>query len=197
VSHDAGNLLRATSLSLERMALHPALGDDVSPLLEQARGQLREAQGFLKVVGHAPDIPQPFDAVACLRLVIALHGDRQRIVVDDVVPGFVVQGQPRALARILSNLLTNGLEHAERVHVAAEDGVLRVSNALQGPAPDDSIYERGRSSKGTGRGLGLHWSRRLAGELGAELHHESLQRDGGSWIQFVLDFSGPPERPRG
>lgn len=194
VSHDARNLLRATRFSLEALAVSPDAGEQARGLAERADQQLREAESFLQAVGTRPGDLQDVDAVAVLRLVVALHEGRRSVDAGALSGELPVRARPDELSRLLSNLVTNALDHGGEVTVRREERSLVVANPLSGPPPGPEIYERGRSTKGRGRGLGLYWSREFAGRMGARLSHDVHAADGGdgrAWIRFALAFDAP------
>ena len=100
--------------------------------------------------------------------------------------------RPRELSRLLSNLVTNAIEHGGGARVALEGRSVVVANPLRGELPGDDFYERGQTAKRAGRGLGLYWSRKLAEEMGASLTHALDESADARRIRFTLDFGSAP-----
>ena len=195
VAHDSRKLLRAARLSMERLEHIDGLDPEADKVLRLALAQVQQADSFLQALGSTPDNVQLLDAVACMRLVISLHSRRKQIDASELeADALPLEGTPRDLARLLSNLLGNALEHAGQAEVSAAPGArtLRVSNALSGPDPGPEIYQRGLSSGGARQGnsgLGLALAQELAQRLDARLTHQVADRGAQRWISFVLEFS--------
>ena len=188
VAHDARNLLRAARVTLEQLAVARDAGSESRRLVETADLQVREAESFLRVIASRPDVAQEFDAVGCLRLVLALHRQRKVIDFTDVGGELSTYGKPRELTRVLGNLLTNALEHAGTARVGVEGREIVLANPLHGPMPGPEIYERGRSSKATSKGLGLAFCRSVCESSAWRLGHEAIEVQGEPWIRFRLAF---------
>ncbi|MFZ5706179.1 MAG: sensor histidine kinase [Pseudomonadota bacterium] len=107
----------------------------------------------------------------------------------------VARGDFRRILQVLINLLSNAIRHTPaggtvRVDCAREGDIAAVIVADQGDgiAPDDQErifdrFERLGLHDGTGSGLGLYISRRLARAMGGELGVDSAPGDG---ARFVL-----------
>jgi len=188
VAHDSRKLLRDARESLALMALKP--GEDPGELLDKAEAQVKQAESFLFAMGSAPEMVTELDAVGCLRLVASLQRRRQRIDTEDIGGVINVVGRPGDLSRLFSNLMVNALEHSEddTVVVRTDGNSVYVENPLHGDAPSQEIYQKGTSSSGPGRGLGLALASQMAERLGARLSHEVIQRDGQDWISFCVQF---------
>lgn len=101
-----------------------------------------------------------------------------------------------SLERILSNLLSNAMKHAERGEVSFDvemmpDRSLRFTVADQGPGfpPEvlDHLFDRGVRAKEAarqGQGMGLHICKDLADQMGGVLQVENRAR--GARIRFEL-----------
>jgi len=118
ISHDAGRLAR--------------LVDDLL-VLERA--------------GAAAQEPEPVDLGPLVEHVVRLHGESDGRVVLGAVDSVRVSGEREALARVLENLVENGLVHgppAGRVTVAVRrrDGRALVTVSDEGPGPDAAQRER-------------------------------------------------------
>lgn len=107
----------------------------------------------------------------------------------------VARGDFRRILQVLINLLSNAIRHTPaggtvRIECAREGDIAAVIVADQGDgiAPDDQErifdrFERLGLHDGTGSGLGLYISRRLARAMGGELGVDSAPGDG---ARFVL-----------
>ncbi|WP_206335745.1 sensor histidine kinase [Rhizorhabdus phycosphaerae] len=107
----------------------------------------------------------------------------------------VARGDFRRILQVLINLLSNAIRHTPaggtvRIDCAREGDIAAVIVADQGDgiAPDDQErifdrFERLGLHDGTGSGLGLYISRRLARAMGGELGVDSAPGDG---ARFVL-----------
>jgi signal transduction histidine kinase len=105
----------------------------------------------------------------------------------------VVEADRSAVARILSNLVANGLRHgagmtAFSVSMLDRDGAYVVRVANDGPPlPDDAdrLFQRGVTGPSGGAGLGLSIARELAERMGATVSAESPAEGG---VAFTLTF---------
>jgi signal transduction histidine kinase len=112
------------------------------------------------------------------------------------------QTDPHRVEQILVNLLGNAVRHTPegskiRVGVGTADAMARIGIADQGPGIDAGreeqifdIYTTQAGEEGTGSGLGLPLSRRLARLLGGEL--QAVARNGGGY--FILDLPLQPQK---
>jgi signal transduction histidine kinase len=93
----------------------------------------------------------------------------------------LVLADSSALARVLSNLLGNAVQHGEtmtrlQVALASEDGAhtLRITNdGTQLPEDVERLFERGVAGAGGGTGLGLSIARDLVERMGGQLGLET------------------------
>lgn len=133
---------------------------------------------------------------------------------DDDVP--LVEGEPRALTQILSNLVENGLKYTPngghvRIRATSADGqvMIRVEDSGIGIPPEHihRVFERfyrvdtGRSRDVGGTGLGLAIAKHLVRKLGGDIVLESQPKRGSTfkfWLRAHLptggnreDISGP------
>jgi signal transduction histidine kinase len=105
----------------------------------------------------------------------------------------VVDADPSAVSRILSNLVSNALHHGEdmtafSVGMTASDAAYTVrigNNGAQLPEDADRIFERGVAGPSGGTGLGLSIARELAEHMGASV---SLESAVGGRATFALTF---------
>ena len=106
-----------------------------------------------------------------------------------------VRGSADDLRRLVSNLLSNAMRHAESavavsVHEEADHSVLRVDDDGSGVGEEycEAIFERfvrldeARSRDSGGSGLGLALSREIAESHGGTLHVESNASGGASFV---------------
>ena len=187
VAHDSRKLLRAARENLDLLARQPKA--DPVKLAALASAQVKQAESFLFALGTAPDEVLELDAVGILRLVASLQPQRRRIDTEGIGGAINVVGRPDDLGRLFSNLMVNALEHSDgTVRVRTDGTTVRVENPLEGDAPGQEIYQRGQSSQGKGRGLGLALVKELCEKLEAQLGHEVIQRDDQPWISFRVDF---------
>ena len=194
VAHDSRKLLRAARENLELLSRQP----DADPVERAAlaRAQVKQAESFLFALGTAPDQVLELDAVGILRLVASRQPQRQRIDTEGIGGAINVVGRPEDVGRLFSNLMVNALEHSSgTVRVHTDGTTVRVDNPLEGDgdAPGDEIYQRGQSSQGKGRGLGLALVKELCEKLEARLGNEVIQPDDEPWISFWVDFEDPEE----
>jgi len=107
----------------------------------------------------------------------------------------LVDGDPSAVARILSNLVSNGLRHGEEMtafsmRMADRDGkyvvdVVNVGSRLAEGA--EQLFTRGVSGPGGGAGLGLSIARELAERMGASVSAVNTPEG----VTFSLAFPKP------
>jgi signal transduction histidine kinase len=122
-------------------------------------------------------------------------------LVSEVEPEMpVCQTDPHRVEQILVNLLANAVRHTPeaskvRVEVTASDSMARIGIADQGSGIEAGneeqifdIYMTNAGEEGTGSGLGLPLSRRLARLLGGDL--KAVARPGGGYFILALPL-GP------
>lgn len=126
-----------------------------------------------------------------------------RVEVDLPEDPCLIQADPSAVNRILSNLVSNALHHGESmtcfaVALEAEHDsayAVRISNdGATLPSDADRLFERGVASASGGTGLGLSIARELAEHMDARV---ALERTDAR-VTFVLTFptaSGTGELP--
>lgn len=130
---------------------------------------------------------------------LTAEGVRAEIDVPDGT--CAVQGDPSAIDRILSNIVSNALRHGAGMSVFAvslvQDGSgCRVSIANDGPPlPDDAeqLFERGVTGPAGGAGLGLSIARDLAERMRGSI--TAANRPDGRVI-FALTLPRATETPR-
>ncbi len=196
-SHDLRNPLSVLRAGLETLTLHadelsPEQGERIAELaVRQARRMGRMIDGLLSLHGleeHA-DL-QPLD----LRVLAedALEAGRLSHDLVELRPlgelprePVLVRGVADSLARLLTNLVTNGAVHGGGhvwvgLRADATTAVLRVED--DGPGmPHDSALDTGeRADRSGGHGLGLVIAARIVDVHGG--HIEYRDRDGGGTI---------------
>lgn len=123
-----------------------------------------------------------------------------RVEVDLPEEPCLVEADPSAVNRILSNLVSNALHHGQsmtRFAVALEGEpnasyAVRISNdGATLPGDADRLFERGVASASGGTGLGLSIARELAEHMGARVALESTDTS----VTFVLTFPAASHTP--
>jgi signal transduction histidine kinase len=194
---------------LTRMRMRLETGDAAPALRERCVADIREMDALIDSVlelfrGQHAAAPPPRTDVAALV---------QSMVDDDVEQGAavsadlqhaghaVVPADPRALRRVLGNLIGNGLRYGQRVRVAVhgDDDALRIVIDDDGPGipPEqlDAVFEpfvrveasRNRASGGVG--LGLFIARELMRHQGGTLHIAN-RPEGGLRAEVTLPRQG-------
>lgn len=105
----------------------------------------------------------------------------------------LVAADPSAVARILSNLISNSVRHGESmtaftVDMTAEERnfvVRLVNDGSSLPSDIERLFERGVSGPGGGAGLGLSIARELAERMGARVTARNTGKGGAA---FTLVF---------
>lgn len=128
-----------------------------------------------------------------------LAGRGVRVCVELPEKACMVDADSSALARILGNLISNALRHAERMTSltaslteCGERYQLRFGNdGAVVPEDAERLFERGMAGAGGGSGLGLSIARELAGRMGGTV---GLERPGGGEVALRLSF--PKATPR-
>jgi signal transduction histidine kinase len=167
-SHELRTPVTALLGNVEFAARHGADEEVIADLKRDAARLARLVDDLLVLErsGAAQQDLEPVDLARLVSDVVAAHPDG-RVVVGSVEPA-EVQGEADALARVLENLIENGLVHGPpggRVTVALERrgdrALLMVSDEGPGPRPEEHerLFERfwrgPASSERPGSGLGL------------------------------------------
>jgi signal transduction histidine kinase len=167
-SHELRTPVTALLGNVEYAARHGA-DEEVIADLQRDAARLARLVDDLLVLERSGAAQQDLEPVDLARLVsdaVAAHPDDR--VVAGVVEGLEVQGEADGLARVLENLIENGLVHGPpggRVTVSARQrgdaALLTVSDEGRGPGPEqrERIFERfwrgPDSAERPGSGLGL------------------------------------------
>ena len=109
----------------------------------------------------------------------------------------VVAANASAVARILSNLISNSVRHSEGMTAfgvtmrcgAAEHGVQVSNDGSRLPADAEHLFDRGVAGPQGGAGLGLSIARELAEHMGATV---SAENAAGGGVTFTLTFPSAP-----
>jgi len=151
-----------------------------------------EPQEFCRLAECLEDLIEDFSETAHAR------GVTLQLQVPD--PEWMVRGQKRELVRLLSNLLSNAIQHSPaggvvRVELDQQGSNLRVAVSDQGPGiaacEQERIFERfyrsdaSRSRQSGGTGLGLAIARAIAGRHRGWL---SVQSTPGAGSTFLLQM---------
>ena len=202
ISHDLRTPI--TSIAGYVDALQRGLGEDPErylAVLAQKTGELTQLTDDLFYAARidAGDLDlkrQPLDLAEAVRR-SALGFEPQlaalgvRVLLDVPETACIVDGDPSALSRILSNLIANALRHGEgmtrfSLAVTANDDrwyTVRATND-GGRLPDDveALFERGAAGPSGGTGLGLSIARELTERMGGAV---ALAREDGG-ISFTI-----------
>lgn len=190
---------RATGEVVRRNAIRmTALVDD---LLDYARMEVpSETSVLVDLVLLVEEVAEEFGAPASARGLEITHS-----VPDELL----VMGDPMALRRAVSNLVTNAVRLAPSgttisVSAAAESGVAELSVADEGPgiavSDKERVFERfwrGETAGGEGRGLGLAIVRRIVAVHGGAIEVESELGVGSTftiWLPLAQDDEPASQR---
>lgn len=189
ITHDLQTPLTRMRL---RSELLPDAGarDKLLADIDEMRGLVAEGLDYAASAHAAEEAPQRVDLLALLDGLVCDAqdaGHAARLQAPDALPPLTTR--PRALRRIVGNLLDNATKFAgaAEVVVTPRDDGLRIAVLDRGPGiPAEQLQaalqpfvrlEASRHRDGGGTGLGLAIAQRLAQALGATL--ELLPRDGG------------------
>ncbi|RZL39677.1 MAG: HAMP domain-containing protein [Rubrivivax sp.] len=181
ITHDLQTPLTRLRLRSELLADADAraklLGD-----IDDMRGLVAEGLHYAASARAAEEAPQPVDVVALLDgLVCDAQDAGQSVSLDAPAVLAPLTTRPRALRRIVGNLVDNAVKFAgaAEVVVSTGDGWLHVTVRDRGPGiPADQLQaalqpfvrlEASRNRDSGGTGLGLAIAQRLAQALGATL----------------------------
>lgn len=175
---------------LTRMRMRLETGDAAPALRERCVADIREMDALIDSVlelfrgQHAAAPLQRTDVAALVQSLVDDLVEQGAAVSADLRQAghAVMPADPRALKRVLGNLIGNGLRYGVRVRVAVhgDDDAVRIVIDDDGPGipPDqlDAVFEpfvrveasRNRASGGVG--LGLFIARELMRHQGGELH---------------------------
>lgn len=204
ISHDLRTPI--TSIAGYVDALQRGLGDEPEGYLAIIGGKAEELGQLTDDLFYAARLDAgdlelkggPLDLAEAVRRSVLgfeplLAGQGARVDVDIPECRCLVQADPSAVARILSNLMSNSVRHAAgmtefsvTMFTGEADYVVRIAN--DGPRlPDqpDRLFQRGTAGSGGGTGLGLSIARELAERMGAAVTAENMPDTG---VAFALVF---------
>jgi signal transduction histidine kinase len=210
ISHDLRTPI--TSIAGYVDALQRGLGDDPERYLGVLAMKADELAQLTDDLFYAARLDAGDLELACERLDLAeavrravlgfeplLAAKGARVTVEVPERRCTVMADASAVSRILANLVSNGLRHAEGMTAfavrMAENGAayeVRVSN--DGPRLDDDaerLFRRGATGPGGGAGLGLSIARELAERMGATV---SAASDAAAGATFMLVFPKTAEQ---
>jgi len=203
ISHDLQTPITRMRLRIDTMK------DDVAgPVGAKLQADLRELQdlvrdgiGFARALHGEGEDMRPIDLDARLDSLVLDYRDAGRDVMLQGRVGVPVTTRPRALRRIVGNLVDNALKFGTCAAIAVaqgEDGTVVVRVLDDGPGiPADKLdavfepffrLEASRSRATGGSGLGLAIARQLAASMGAALSLHN-RPGGGLEARLVLAAS--------
>lgn len=189
VTHDLQTPLTRMRLRSELLADAEAR-DKLLADIDEMRSLVAEGLHYAASAHAAEEAPQPVDLLALLDGLVCDGQDAgQRLSLEAPASLAPVTTRPRALRRIVGNLVDNAIKFAgaAEVVVTPGDGALRIAVLDRGPGiPAGQLQaalqpfvrlEASRNRASGGTGLGLAIAHRLAQALGATL--ELRPREGG------------------
>jgi two-component system sensor histidine kinase KdpD len=176
-SMDRAELLKAVEDSTDR------LSTIVTDLLDMSRLQMGAVQPALEIVSLSRIVLEALRGVQV----------KGKVDVDPDLPDVVAD--PGLLERVVENLVTNAVQHSERVRITALSNGSRVQLRIEdhGPGVPDPFKARmfepfqrlGDVPKGTGVGLGLAVARGLTEAQRGDLHAEDTP---GGGLTMIIDL---------
>lgn len=200
LSHDLRTPLTRLRLRAE-MSRDTELGEVVTREVRRVDAMLSDALSFASPESAPP--PEPIDLAGLVATACAEYVDLGRDVTYDGPRRLAATATESSLARIVANLVDNGLRHGTRVDVTlAREGdaaVLVVHDDGPGIAPEnrERVFEpfhttdASRRRTGQGFGLGLTIVRDLAKRMGGDVSLGTGPR-GGLAATVVLPVLRPP-----
>jgi signal transduction histidine kinase len=189
ITHDLQTPLTRMRLRSELLADNEAR-DKLMADIDEMRGLVAEGLHYAASAHAAEEAPQAVDLIALLDGLVCDAQDAGQAVSFEAPASLPpVMTRPRALRRIVGNLLNNAVKFAGAAElvVTPGDGVLHIAVLDRGPGiPAAQLQaalqpfvrlEASRNRDSGGTGLGLAIAQRLAQALGATL--ALLPRDGG------------------
>ncbi|MFT5290752.1 MAG: signal transduction histidine kinase [Planctomycetota bacterium] len=197
--HDLGNLLQVVLASTEEGLEVPDNPEVAQSSLDNCRAATQRAVDLLQVLSAQAagrvislDKPLPLRLRGVVEDVLGMMGaanpSKAKLVLTEVDTDVIASVDQGLFHRALMNLLRNAIEATS----ASAEIVVRISRDKQGSAcvqvSDDGsgmdletlshAHERGFSSRGTGRGLGLAFVQDFTRASGGDLRLESLPGQG-------------------
>lgn len=165
----------------------PAVGDALRAVVAEADRMNAAIEALLAAAGRGGAGSATCELEEPLRIALAAGASQARgkgvdLVAPDAVPGARVGADAAFVAQVLQPLLDNAIRHARsRVVVRAERGGSSVRVAIEDDGPgiaageETRIFEAGTHTPGgSGAGLGLALSRRLARSIGGDVHADPV-----------------------
>jgi signal transduction histidine kinase len=201
VSHDLQTPITRMRLRTDLMDDGPARDKQLKDLLEMET-LVREGVSFARTMHNAVEANCKVDLDALLASITADYADAGKPVTLSGACGVPLLTKPRALRRVLCNLIDNALKFAGAADVELlrkSDGGIEIAVLDRGPgipateleAVFQPFYrlETSRNRDTGGTGLGLAIARQLAQALGASLSL-AARRGGGLEARLAIGTSG-------
>jgi signal transduction histidine kinase len=194
---------------ITRLRLRTDLMDDeqqrrkIQQDLDEMLALVREGVTYARTLHGAAEPACRIDADALLESIVADYQDAGEQVQLEGQAGASIVTRPKALRRILTNLVDNALKfgHDVRLRVQPERDRLVLAVLDSGPGiPADQLeavlkpfyrVESSRNRSTGGTGLGLAIAHQLAMAMGAELELRN-RAEGGLEARLVLSTRAPP-----
>ncbi|MEM1416714.1 MAG: HAMP domain-containing sensor histidine kinase [Myxococcota bacterium] len=211
LSHDVRNLLGAARLELQMLQeVVPEPMEELSGALEAVESArdltVAMMEGPVPPGDESADLGAVLDAVT--RVTRSSTAQRARVEVR-AEHGLQVAGARRDLERVLFNLVLNAAEaqpegrpviridaaedphHPDRVLVEVSDDGPGISPVLEA-----RLFERGASTKGQGRGLGLFGAREVLARMGGSIRFVRTPGPGACFqLRLIRESSRSGEHP--
>ncbi|NNG23321.1 ATP-binding protein [Telluria aromaticivorans] len=181
ISHDLQTPITRMRLRID-LADDPALQQKLGADLSELQHLVREGLDYARAMHGKLEPACPLDLASLLDSIALDYRDGGAALCLAAPPGAIVHTRPKALRRIVCNLVDNALKYAGQAELVLDCGVpgapvIRVLDRGQG-IPEDMLeavfepfyrLESSRNRETGGTGLGLAIARQLAAALPAEL----------------------------
>ncbi|WP_245292003.1 HAMP domain-containing sensor histidine kinase [Methylobacterium tarhaniae] len=197
ISHDLQTPITRMRLRVETGIQGPEQ-DRLLADLDAVEALVREGIAYARSVHGAVEAPVRLDLRAFIESLVFDYWDTGRDVTIAALPDVTPTTRPRALRRILANLIDNALRYAGRVELDVQEAEGRIVIAVldRGPGiPADQLeavllpfvrLEESRSRDTGGTGLGLAIADQLAAAIGGRL---SLRNRAGGGLEARLTLA--------
>jgi signal transduction histidine kinase len=190
VSHDLQTPITRMRLRADLMDDSPGRDKQLRDLLEMET-LVREGVSFARTLHNAAEANRKVDLDALLASISADYADAGQAVTLSGACGVPVQTKPRALRRVLCNLIDNAIKFAGQADIEllrTAQGGIEIAVLDRGPgipaAALEAVFQpfyrldtsRNRDTGGTGLGLAI--ARQLAQAMGASLSLAARQGGG-------------------
>jgi signal transduction histidine kinase len=193
-----------TPLTRIRMGLELLSGDENSALRERVSDDIRDLDALIEELLLASRLSagESMESREAVELLALCAEEGARVGADVGGAATIIEGDPRALRRMLRNLFENARRHGQGANVEArvettDAGLARIVVSDAGPGVDEAERERifmpfyrppSKNKADGGNGLGLALVRQIARHHGGDAR--CLPRDGGgSCFEVVLTKS--------